>query len=373
MPNLLELLGQQGAPGPSGGQATNVMAAMGRGGDNTVGHLTEGEFVVPRIVLDSDPQLMAAILKAFGKASQASGQPLDWRSYLVGAPQTSVNPETGAQEFKAGGGAGGSSGGGDPDRDGGSSRSRGEGPSFGGSGQTTRGNANFGGNASSTAGQGSQRAQGLGPAFAGAQLRDPSRISKTGPQDTNTNAAASQDFNPLTRMENLFTEPFTQEDFGTALGMLDPSGIVSGLNTLRDVFGLEGEPDPPEGKQGGRNEPQIRNGRTVAPTVAGAPISFSRPNPVTLPGSLGLSSAMNNLQQRAAIATDATQGSSVYRSQKAQDYYKNLLRRALIGDNGELGEFGQVLPVENQYLRSLLGASYQPNTSSLLAAIAATR
>ena len=75
------------------------MASKGRNGDTTVGHLTPGEIVIPREVIDNQPQLMAAIIKAFNKYGENMQQPVDWRRYVVGDDEGPTNPETGAEEF----------------------------------------------------------------------------------------------------------------------------------------------------------------------------------------------------------------------------------------------------------------------------------
>lgn len=93
-------------------QRTNVhaagrprrLAAMGRHGDNEVGHLTRGELVVPRGLL-SDRKLRARLADSFDRA----GLPMD--RYEVGSGANSRNPRTGMREFYGGGP-------GDPDNEG---------------------------------------------------------------------------------------------------------------------------------------------------------------------------------------------------------------------------------------------------------------
>ena len=80
-------------------------AAMGRGGDTEVGHLTEGEVVVPR-QLAAEPDLREQLIMAFEKAGVPMGR------YEVGGTDDSRNPETGMREYfgrmggRAGGGVG---------------------------------------------------------------------------------------------------------------------------------------------------------------------------------------------------------------------------------------------------------------------------
>jgi hypothetical protein len=67
----------------------NNMAAMGRGGDTMMAHVTPGEIMVPPQV--QTPELVAAITRAI---QQAGGNP---QEYIAG--QGSINPYTGQEEF----------------------------------------------------------------------------------------------------------------------------------------------------------------------------------------------------------------------------------------------------------------------------------
>lgn len=98
------------------------LAAMGRGGDNEVGHLTRGELVVPKGLL-RNPELRASLAGAFERAR------LPMSRFEVGARGNSRNPRTGMREFYGGGP-------GDPDN---------EGEGQAGSGSSGGGNAGNGG------------------------------------------------------------------------------------------------------------------------------------------------------------------------------------------------------------------------------------
>jgi hypothetical protein len=65
---------------------------LGRGTDTILGHLSEGEVVVPLNVL-SQPGVMAKITNAFGSAG------VDLDKYTVGHEKNSLNPQTGNPEF----------------------------------------------------------------------------------------------------------------------------------------------------------------------------------------------------------------------------------------------------------------------------------
>ena len=78
------------------GRDLEALAAKGRGGDTEIGHLTEGELVVPVSILARFPEARDALFDAFREAG------IDPDRYVVGAAENSVNPETGAPEFKYG-------------------------------------------------------------------------------------------------------------------------------------------------------------------------------------------------------------------------------------------------------------------------------
>ena len=71
----------------------NNMQNMGRYGDTRMAHVAPGEMVVPRQVMQNNPQL------AQGIASAISSEGVDPRRYMVGTPQNSINPNTGQPEF----------------------------------------------------------------------------------------------------------------------------------------------------------------------------------------------------------------------------------------------------------------------------------
>jgi hypothetical protein len=69
------------------------MARMGRNGDIHIAHLQEGEGVVPREVLENNPQLAQEIEIAI------SAEGADPSAYIVGSESNSINPYTGQREF----------------------------------------------------------------------------------------------------------------------------------------------------------------------------------------------------------------------------------------------------------------------------------
>ena len=69
------------------------MAQMGRNGDNYVVHASEREMIVPREVVERNPELRNAIMRGI----EAEGA--DPNAYVVGSDANSINPMTGQREF----------------------------------------------------------------------------------------------------------------------------------------------------------------------------------------------------------------------------------------------------------------------------------
>ena len=68
-----------------------LLALQGRGGDTELAHLTPGEVIVP-------PQLQTPeVMQAIQQAAQTAG--VDMRRYTAGSQASSVNPETGLEEY----------------------------------------------------------------------------------------------------------------------------------------------------------------------------------------------------------------------------------------------------------------------------------
>jgi len=83
---------------PSGGIAqfasvAEQMAAMGREGDNILGHLESGELVIPRRFLEENEEFKGYVMAFF------EGQGVDPERYIAGSDANSINPDTGMAEF----------------------------------------------------------------------------------------------------------------------------------------------------------------------------------------------------------------------------------------------------------------------------------
>ena len=70
------------------------MAAMGRNGDTVVGHLTPGEIVIPKALIDQDPALREGLFQRLRDMGVE-----DPEQYVVGSESNSINPDTGMPEF----------------------------------------------------------------------------------------------------------------------------------------------------------------------------------------------------------------------------------------------------------------------------------
>ena len=66
-------------------------SAQGPGGDTEIGHLTPGEIVLPKGVLDAET--LARLQQRFAEVG------LDMGRYTVGGDDDSINPATGARSF----------------------------------------------------------------------------------------------------------------------------------------------------------------------------------------------------------------------------------------------------------------------------------
>jgi hypothetical protein len=96
--NIDEMDDSRLAFGPQAGinsmrETAERMAQMGRGGDNYIVHASEREMIVPREVVENNPELRAAIMQ--GIAAEGA----DPNAYIVGSDANSINPMTGQREF----------------------------------------------------------------------------------------------------------------------------------------------------------------------------------------------------------------------------------------------------------------------------------
>ena len=139
------------------------------------------------------------------------------------------------------------------------------------------------------------------------------------------------------------------------------AGVASTAVQIAGVLGGGGSPTAPEAGPPPAPPPPPPP-PTPTPGSAAAidkTTGFQVPSAMTMPTGTGLRQDMNPLQQRAYIATEATQGGptgSYWKTQPGVDYYKNLVSRSLIDPQTTgIGQSAQVLPVERQYVTQSLG------------------
>lgn len=72
---------------------SNLMGAMGRGGDNMMAHVTPGDVIIPRDVVLENPEFLTKLKKTM----QDMGG--DYRTHIAGSGFENINPMTGQPEF----------------------------------------------------------------------------------------------------------------------------------------------------------------------------------------------------------------------------------------------------------------------------------
>lgn len=315
-----------------------IMAALGRGGDTRMAHVTPGEAVIP--VGTMTPELFSAWQSALDRKG------LNPEQYVVNSEQASINPMTGAQEFQAGGMQSGL----------GSARDDRE-----------RSRAERGGSSNPT-GTDARESRGSFPAspeMGGSQARrQQQQMIEQVPQERwameggEFGQMRTADLGPLV---DLFVPGPAQAlmDLTDTPTEFDYFDAMPGHGTTGHEFnvGPESRERPMQGMAGQRQ------------ATAQA---FARPAASLIPESLGLSlGGMSPLQMRSHIASQAVAGGQgQYFSPEAQAYYDNLLQRALIDDAGNLLDMDDLLPIEMQYLQQVRGLTGFDTTESLLNLIA---
>lgn len=323
-------------------------AALGRGGDRMMAHMTPGEAVIPRGTMT--PKLWSAFSEALSRQGMMPEQ------YVVGSGYNSVNPYTGQPEFQRTGFEG------SPEM--GGSRLSEDDPRRSGQISGPEGGVGGGGMLGGLAPR-------INPEMGGGQARrQQTQMIEQVPQDQWGMTSGGE-----------FGEVRTG-DYGPFLDLVAPGPI----NALMDLAGVETtfeyvDPMPGHGQRGGydfnvgpeqggdRGERRRRQG--LAGQRTQMPQTYVRPPELDIPNFLGLSGQMSPLQLRSALASRALSGDAgIYRSPEAQSYYNNLLQRTLISDTGELFGLDVLLPIELQYLAQIRGIENPTDTATLLEALA---
>lgn len=127
-----------------------------------------------------------------------------------------------------------------------------------------------------------------------------------------------------------------------------------------------------------RKKPKSTSVKTPGPPAPAPDLAnFAKVRPSTPPtgpgfiqGAGGLSPGMTDLQRRASIASQATQGdASAYRDPATLDYYRNLAVHSMTDPSGAVRANSIVLPIERQYLAEILGQ--QPRDESVASFLSA--
>ena len=313
------------------GSSNHPMAKYGRNGDSVMAHLTPGEMVLPKPVLDANPHLAAMIAQAIANAGA------DPEQYRVGEDM-SINPETGQPEFgffskgigrilkiaapivlsfalpgvgtALGAGLGATTA----------------------AGQAALGGAVLGGGIGALGGGGLKGAAiGAATGGAGGYIQGSGGLAGAANNLGFGNAA----YSALDSGSELFSG---LANLGAGGGsMFDTAGKVLQAASL---FCAGGQPQA-------LADQRIGN---PAPSAGEVPQFFpKRPSPLNRPESLSDLSGFSPEQERSALAT---RGKNVGLGAQENSYYQNLVQRSLIGDGGQVNTSNPnaLLPIESSYL-----------------------
>lgn len=305
------------------------MAQAGRSTDSMVAHVTPGDYVIPRAIIEKDPAILSRIKKKFEEEGA------DYRDHFVGHEMNSINPETGQPEFFF------------------KRIKKIALPILG---------AALG---SVVPGVGTALGAGLGAAagskLAGSSLKD-AAIAGLGAGvgagflgSGSGSVAGNLTQNSVTRGlgESLATGSLGR--IGTAIGSASVPALT-GAATGMSISGLANGVMAP-----------VDIGQTSSAPSLAIPqenLDTSAPNPMALPSSMSNLQGLSDIQQTSQIATQGTEGSGGV-SREGQDYFVNQIRRRL-NTTPQMG----LLPIEGSYLNRL-GVNFQPGqTRSILEGIA---
>lgn len=325
-------------------------ASQGRGNDTQLTHENIGEVNIPPGVIDENPNLMSAIIKAFRNSGH------DWRKFQVGHPSNSTNPNTGLAEFDEGDPGGDHAG----DTGGASDGSTSSGVGAGTPG--ARDNDNVTDDSTTDPGRVTMAPGAIpdGPP-PGTQLEGSQRVAMA-PGGVQSGIGRASDF--LTGLLSMSPVANALTAAGVATGALPGDtkpAMVSGIEGMnRAMDGIGTSPGMGEGAggsaSGGHNDPRVQNTLQPQSTVSSESPASPIPQAPALPQFLQALLNLSPLQQRSAIATYGTQGleSGRYGEDDVKNFYKDLVQR-------NLGMDENPLPVEEQYINRL--GAFPANTS----------
>jgi hypothetical protein len=155
---------------------------------------------------------------------------------------------------------------------------------------------------------------------------------------------------------------------GSLLG--GPLGAIVGGGVGGSLFGGKDKGGAPSAPNVTAPQPPKAPSEQPDTTNFGA-----QPGAMELPTFLGINSSMSPLQQRSRLATLSTSGGfggiarpsvGTYAGQGlgdvAQAFYKNIALRSLTDPSGNPVQGSEILPVEKQYMTSVLGQPLQRDT-----------
>jgi len=296
-----------------------------------------GELVIPRqLAGDIIPQLQKALAKTNDDMEKFPGvNGLDFRQFMVGNPEAKTDPETGMEMFALSGPS--SQGLGSYFSDIPDAVPNEPGP--GGGGVTSSGNEDF--------------------------------IQNVKAPSPSVNVQPYAGVDPGAGSEKLYGDFFSGEkaDIGN-VSLVEPGKPLFGASDIggaavAKMFGLDRLV-----AQGGLPGFGTEEG---GPDIQGTPPSpvtiqgFNRPDLLETPANFGFT-GLDEVQQLSRIATEGLHGNSMFRGEEAQNVFKNLLQRSLIGEGGKLGDINSMLPVVSDYITQVLGLDIS-NLESLLGAL----
>lgn len=304
----------------------DALSYMGRQTDDSVGHLTRGDVVIPRDIVLQNPEFLVKLKKAMESVGS------DYKSHIVGSGYESINPTTGAPEFflkKIGNlvrapfrslpG---------PVKEVLTPVIRIAAPVIGGT---------------------------FGPLGAAAGAAYGNYITGSSPSDSLQAGALAGVGNYV---GGQLTDGFVGSDLSSlgsvgnsvATGIADYGGSIGGQLLASNTGAIIGSVAPSFlGASGAQQQPtELYSYTDPASQALQKELSFKpvRPSEQDTPDFL---SGLTNLQKRSNIAAQGVFGGGV--EQDTQKYYDNLLQRNLISDTGRVEDINGLLPVETQYLQ----------------------
>jgi hypothetical protein len=302
------------------------MAKYGRGTDTMAAHVTPGDYVVPRAIIERDPAILSRIKKNFDEEG------VDYRDHFVGHEMNNINPMTGQPEFKF------------------LKKLRNIAlPILG-----TIAGAAIGGPAGAAIGAG------IGKKLTGASFKDAAITGATTYAGGKLLGSAGSGDVAGKLTTNAATRGIGE---GLATGSIGGSvgQAVGGINYGQLAGSLQGQSlgNTIQGAMAPVEQPQMQGYQAPQENL-----DISNPNAMALPGTLSNLSGLSDIQRTSQIATQGTEGSGGV-SREGQDYFVNQIRRRLNTTPAQ-----GLLPIEGSYLNRL-GVNYQPgNTRSILEGIA---